>query len=297
MQCLLVYADPNSGKTALLRRYCKLHPINQNWDRDAIHAPVIGIEIRSPDEGALYDVEKKRHQVLTILEKIGTRQLLIDELNAVIAGPLLKQRKFLIALKNLLNELEMTAFATGTPDARIALVPDPQLESRFEMEELQRWTDGEEFRKLLESFECRLPLREQSGLQAPIFHAILHQQCRLIVSERTAPRFREFIRERLNCPDMHLLSGLPFEMRTMVERHHVVAMAMWMMSDLRKLLASAWKSSGRLVRHRHLARNRMWSVIPIRRIWRWLRDEEACSLEWALARGFPRCSMHVAGGI
>ena len=47
--------------------------------------------------------------------------------------------------------------------------PDPQLESRFEMQELQRWTDGEELRKLLESFECRLPLREPSELQAPAF--------------------------------------------------------------------------------------------------------------------------------
>src|ERR1700682_3863472 len=35
------------------------------------------------------------------------------------------------------------------------------------MQELQRWTDGEELRRLLESFECRLPLREPSKLQAP----------------------------------------------------------------------------------------------------------------------------------
>jgi hypothetical protein len=75
------------------------------------------------------------------------------------------------------------------------------------------------------------------------FHAILHQQCRLILSERTAPRFREFIRERLNCPDIHLASGRsPFETRTIVERHHVVAMAMWIMSDLRKRLTLAWES-------------------------------------------------------
>ncbi len=88
--------------------------------------------------------------MLTILERIGTRQLLIDELNTAIAGPFWKQKKFLIALKNLLNELEMTAFAMGTPEARIALAPDPQLESRFEM-------------------QCRLPLREPSELQAPSF--------------------------------------------------------------------------------------------------------------------------------
>jgi hypothetical protein len=136
LPCLLVYADPNSGMTALLRRYGELHPIDSNRGGNAIHAPVIGIEIRSPDEGSLYNsilkaiqapfkiqdrVQKKRNQILTILEKIGTRQLLLDELNTAISGPLLKQRNFLVALKNLLNEIQMTVFATGTPDARIAL--------------------------------------------------------------------------------------------------------------------------------------------------------------------------------
>jgi hypothetical protein len=190
LPCLLVYADPNSGKTALLRRYGGLYPIDFNRNEDAIHARVIGIEIRSPSEGALYDsilkaiqapfriedrIQKKRHQLLVILEKIGTRQLLIDELNTAIAGPLLKQKNFLVALKNLLNELQMTAIATGTPDARIALALDHQLESRFEMEELRRWSYDVEFRKLLESFECRLPLREPSELQAPMFAKRIHE--------------------------------------------------------------------------------------------------------------------------
>ncbi|WP_353067721.1 hypothetical protein RBB77_01730 [Tunturibacter psychrotolerans] len=75
------------------------------------------------------------------------------------------------------------------------------------------------------------------------FHAILHQQCRLILSERAAPGFREFIRERLNCPDVHLVSGRSsFETRTIVERHQVLGMAMWIMSDLQKRLKLAWES-------------------------------------------------------
>jgi hypothetical protein len=226
LPCLLVYADPNSGKTALLRRYGGLHPIDSNRGGDAIHAPVIGIEIRSPDEGALYDsilkaiqapfkiedrVHKKRNQVLTILEKIGTRQLLPDELNTAISGPLLKQKNFLVALKNLLNELQMTVFATGTPDARIALALDQQLESRFEMEELRRWTYGEEFRKLLESFECRLPLREPSELQAPIFAKRIHELTEGYIGEiaellmRAAVKAIEAKKERI---DRRLLADL-----------------------------------------------------------------------------------------
>jgi len=75
------------------------------------------------------------------------------------------------------------------------------------------------------------------------FHAILHQQCRLILSERAAPRFREFIRERLNCPEVQLVRGrASLETRTIIERHHVVAMAMTIMSDLRKRWTFAWES-------------------------------------------------------
>jgi len=94
-----------------------------------------------------------------------------------------------------------------------------------------------EFLKSLESNHRADP---RFGLS---FHAILHQQCRLIVSERTAPRFREFIQQQIKCPDMRFLNGrFPFEMRSLVERHHVIAMAMWVMSDWRDRLASAWKS-------------------------------------------------------
>jgi hypothetical protein len=94
--------------------------------------------------------------------------------------------------------------------------------------------------KFLKSLESNHRESLQFGYS---FHAILHQQCKLILSERTAPRFKEFIRERLNCPDMHLANGRsPFETRTIVERHHIVAMAMWIMSDLRKRLTLAWES-------------------------------------------------------
>ena len=98
----------------------------------------------------------------------------------------------------------MTVFATGTPAARIALALDQQLESRFEMEELRRWTYGEEFRKLLESFECRLPLRERSELQAPMFAKKIHELSEGYIGEiaellmRAAVKAIETKRERID---------------------------------------------------------------------------------------------------
>jgi hypothetical protein len=94
--------------------------------------------------------------------------------------------------------------------------------------------------ELLKSLESNHRKNPRFGLS---FHAILHQQCRLILSERSAPRYREFIRQQIHCPDMRFLNGrFPFEMRSLIERHHVISMAMWVMSDWRERLAWAWKS-------------------------------------------------------
>jgi len=189
MPCLLVHAAPNSGKTRLQRHYCALHPNDNNPTGDAIRAEVIGIEIRGPDEGAFYDAllvklhapfrimdhpRKKRHQLMNILERVGTRQLLIDEINMAIAGQALKQKTFLGNLKNLLNELDITLFATGTRRALLAVAVDEQLETRFVKEELAPWSNNTDFRMLLESFEARLPLRQASELQDPRMATLIH---------------------------------------------------------------------------------------------------------------------------
>ncbi len=189
LPCLLLWGDPNPGKTATLKHYYEQHPILPNPGGETIIAPVIPIELKGPDIGEFYSsilraikeefrpedrIAKKRHQVLTVLAQIGTRQLLIDELGTAIAGPDAAQRKFMVELKNVLNELEMTAFATGTQNAKSALAVDEQLESRFEMLELVRWRNNTNFRRLLESFERHIPLQYPSVLQKPTLAEKLH---------------------------------------------------------------------------------------------------------------------------
>jgi hypothetical protein len=103
----------------------------------------------------------------------------------------------------------------STPDARIALAIDQQLESRFEMEELRRWTYGEEFRKLPESFECRLPLREPSELQAPVFAKKIHELSEGFIGEiaellmHAAIKAIETKRERIDRKLLEELNGKP----------------------------------------------------------------------------------------
>jgi len=189
LPCILLYGDPNSGKTASLREYEKRHPIDPNPDGEHKIAPVVSVEVKGPDIRALYlsvlqklgspydvnkTIHKLRHEVLTVLPQVGTRQLLLDEVSTAISGPDLKQKAFMVELKYLLNVLKLTVFAAGTEDARSALAVDPQMESRFEMRELERWSKGTDWLRLLKSFERRIPLQHPSFLYRPSFAEKLH---------------------------------------------------------------------------------------------------------------------------
>src|ERR1019366_886445 len=76
-------------------------------------------------------------------------------------------RQFLNVIKHLGNELQIPIVAAGTQDAFNALQTDPQLANRFEPAVLRRWTMGEDYLRLLASFEVALPLEQRSGLVEP----------------------------------------------------------------------------------------------------------------------------------
>ena len=61
----------------------------------------------------------------------------------------------------------MTLQAAGTQDAFNAIQTDPQLANRFEPILLRRWAMGEDYLRLLASFEVALPLEQRSGLVEP----------------------------------------------------------------------------------------------------------------------------------
>ena len=85
------------------------------------------------------------------------------------------------------------------------------------------------------------------------FHWILHQMCKLIVSERKT-RMKKFICDQIKCEEVYFTPGrIAFELRPLLERHHATALAMWVMLDLRRRLASAWKAKA--VRYNHFVRD------------------------------------------
>jgi hypothetical protein len=181
MPGMLITSKPFNGKTEILLEFLKRHPAEDRREHDVVYAPVIYIQSPpGPNESMFFDkvlatlavptrptdsAANKLAQVLSMLRQVQNRVLLVDELNALLAGSVTKQRLFLNTLKYISNDLRICIVAAGTPDAEQALRTDPQLLTRFPPRPLPVWSDDKAFRAMLASFELVLPLKEQSGLK------------------------------------------------------------------------------------------------------------------------------------
>ena len=148
MENLLLIAESGMGKTMLLRKFQRDH--GRAFDA-AIgmqpHPIVLTLMAEDPSEeafffqvlkavGAPLDMSRRRHRMnlrettFRLLRELGTRMLMIDEINSVLIGSARQQRQFLQLLRFLSNELQVTIVCAGVPEARFALLSDPQLRSR-----------------------------------------------------------------------------------------------------------------------------------------------------------------------
>lgn len=180
MPNLLVVGESNSGKSALLRRFAERHPPDANPEGDAARIPVFTVEAPTgPDEGRLYHavldrllapygrrdpLDRKQYQVTSLLRRVGTRVLVIDELHNALSGTLARRGQFLNAIKYLANTLRIPIVLAGTRDAFNVLQPDAQMQNRFPPMQLRRFDGGDDWRRLVRAFEQTYPLRAPSGL-------------------------------------------------------------------------------------------------------------------------------------
>lgn len=180
MPNLLVVGDTNNGKTAILQRYAQAHPAFAREEDGHLIWPVLYLQAPpEPDERRFYNVvldricvpyrmsdrvDKKQQQVIHLLQRMEVKLLVIDEIQHVLAGNQAKQRLFLNVLKYLSNELKIPLVCAGVRSAFNAIQLDEQLANRFEPVALPKWTVGEEYLRLLLSFEQLLPLKKPSDL-------------------------------------------------------------------------------------------------------------------------------------
>lgn len=183
MPNLLIVGPTNNGKTMLVEKFRRQHPVTTSDDGQTEQIPILAMQMPSdPTISRFYTmllyslnapsfarrrVSDLEELSLRILRQVGLRMLVIDELHNVLAGSGSQQRQFLNLLRFLGNELRIPLVCIGTKEAYLAIRSDDQLENRFEPFSLPLWTLDDEFSSLLASFAAVLPLRRASQLHLP----------------------------------------------------------------------------------------------------------------------------------
>lgn len=182
MPNLALIGETNNGKTMLLRNFAKRHnpPIDPNAEQTIL--PVLLVETPpSPDEGRLYysmldrlcaagsarePEDSKLRRLKIILQHLDTKLILLDDFFNIGAGTPTKRRKFLNALRNLSNNMELPIIVSGLPETLNALSVDPSISNRFKPVFLPRWKESNmaEFARFVMSIEKTLLLKKPCDL-------------------------------------------------------------------------------------------------------------------------------------
>ena len=91
---------------------------------------------------------------------------MIDEIDSILVGSARQQRHFLQLLRFMSNELPVAIVCAGVPEARFALLSDPQLHSRVADIALEPWAAGPELQAVVSMLVQGLPLRQPSPVDS-----------------------------------------------------------------------------------------------------------------------------------
>jgi hypothetical protein len=192
MPNIAIIGETNNGKTMLLKNFYAKHETALNpLDRKTV-MPIVMVQMPpEPDENRFYDVllerlfangsprepvTSKLGRLKRLLEQLETRQIILDEFQHTLAGSVMKQRKFLNAVKYLGNELQISFVAAGTMETLSALQADTQIANRFDPMFLPKWKLDENYLRLLVTLESKLGLKNESNLgEEKIAALILHE--------------------------------------------------------------------------------------------------------------------------
>lgn len=186
---LLVLARADNGKTTILDRFVKQHPVFVNENHDS-QMPVMSIQMpHAPTDSRIFtailkaaaishreseSAQRKEQQALRAMRYLNVRMLLIDNINHISLGGAKQHRSTLAMLKNFGTELKIPLVGMGTRDAATAIALDSQMTSRFKTMPLPLWELNADYQRLLASIERLTPLLNPSKLSslelAPLIH-------------------------------------------------------------------------------------------------------------------------------
>ncbi|MDF9301998.1 TniB family NTP-binding protein [Tritonibacter mobilis] len=182
MPNLLIVGESGMGKTMIVEKFVRDHPISFDEASGTTRMPVVTVQmISGPREARFYrrllaaiGAPEPPRATLSILESLVLRLLaqirpgllVIDEIHSLQAGSIREQARFLNMLRFLGNELRIPLVCVGTQEARNALRTDDQLVRRFEAFALPAWKNDAAFEGLIGSLQRSLPLRRESEIDA-----------------------------------------------------------------------------------------------------------------------------------
>lgn len=191
MENVLLIAESGMGKTSLIRKFERIHAASSDAVTGITPRPVLVMLMpQEPGEDAFFvqllkavdapfDLSARRHRLalretsFRTLRELGTRVLVIDEINSLLVGTARQQRLFLQLLRFLSNELRIALVCTGVPEARQALLSDPQLRSRFTDIELPTWKPDMALQAFANLLVHGLPLRCPSPIDSARIRRLL----------------------------------------------------------------------------------------------------------------------------
>ena len=181
----LLVAQSDMGKSTIFGQFFAQHPALDNVDGPAAHIPVLKMQFpESGSDGVYGEIIRKlnaettanpssralRSQALHLLDAVGNRVLVIDEIANVIVKDVKRQTIAMNAIKFITNEMERPIVLGVTPEAFSLVIGDKNLKSRFQPLFLPRFKDvfdkhgRSDYREFLYGFELALPLRKPSKL-------------------------------------------------------------------------------------------------------------------------------------
>ena len=189
-QNLLLVGPSNNGKTMIAEKFYRSHPqkVSDNGEHEVIPVLMMQmpadatvnrfytallIKLNTP-VGFHGRYNAREVLMLQLMRTVGVRILIVDEVHNLLGATANRQRELLNMLRFIGNELRIPIVCLGIRDAYLAIRSDDQLENRFHPLLLPPWELGEEFARLMASFETVLPLREPSNLSSsPLLELIL----------------------------------------------------------------------------------------------------------------------------